>query len=102
MRRGAGGVALHADDEPAVRGAVDLGGVGRVRQVERHQRLERRARGQRGADAVAVAAAEATVVTGGLRFGITTARAKARAVAGDDGGKLRAVPQVQVPVVRPS
>ena len=40
MRRAACGVALHAVDESARRRAIDLGGLRRFRQVERHERFE--------------------------------------------------------------
>ena len=43
----------------------------------------------------------ATVVTGGFRFGMMIARANWRAVNGSDAGELRAVADVQVPVVGP-
>ena len=45
------------------------------------------------------ASASAVVVTGGLRFGITMARAKRAAVNGSTAAMRGAVAQVQVPVV---
>ena len=54
-----------------------------VGQVERHQRLERRAGRQRGLDAHADTPALASVVViGGFKFGITIARANCRAECG--------------------
>ena len=79
---------------------VDLGRVGAIRQIQRHQR--RKMSHPRAAPPGCVARyaiAAAVVVTGGLRFGITMARAKRAAVNGSTAAMRRAVAQVQVPVV---
>jgi hypothetical protein len=99
MRRRARRVALHAD-ESAVGGAVDLGGRSRIRQVQGHQRLEMRARGQRREDAVPVRERRRDRGDRRLQVRHHDGAGKCAHRRRQHGGQLGSVPQVQVPVVR--
>lgn len=97
---GAGRVELDAMHEAAGAGGADFLGRGVVGQVQRHQRLEARARRQRGEDALAVGAS----LRGGrhrrLEVGHDDRPAElARGVAHHVGERV-AIAQVQVPVIR--
>ena len=100
MGGGARRVELDAEHAAGKLGARDLLGRRVVGEVQRHQRLERRALRQRGEDALAVVQRLlAWCAPAGLRFGITMARPKRRAVSASTEAMRRAVAQVQVPVV---
>ena len=101
MRRRARRVALHAGDETAFRGAVDLRGICPVGEVKGHERLERRARRQRSADPVAIVARRGDACDRRLEVRHDDGPREGAGRPGDDGCEFRAVPQVQVPVVRP-
>ena len=81
------GIELRADDETAVLRRKYFFRRGAVRQVQRHQRLEAQPGGQRRENARAVLAECRLVVIGGLRFGMTTARANWRAVNGSTAAR---------------
>ena len=100
IRGRAGRVELEAVDEAARLGAIHFRRLGAIGEIERHQRLERRAGGQRIEDALRYAAASAVVVTGGLRFGMMIARANRSRREGQHRAQRVAVPNVEVPVVR--
>ena len=102
VRRRARRVILDGVHEPARLGASDLGGAGIVGQVQRHQRREARAGGQRSENALAVGRGKCRRRHRWSEVRHHDCAREPCCAVTDDGGERRAVAQVQMPVVRAS
>lgn len=77
---GMGGIELAGSEHALFVAALDFRRIGIVRQVADHQRVKSVPAGRAAIIRSRYACAEATLMTGGVRFGMTMARANWRAV----------------------
>ena len=98
---GAGGVELHAMDDPAFPGAADFRRRGPIGQIKRHQRLEITALGQRSDDPTTVGARSLGGGHRRLEIGHDDGAGELTRAVGQGRGELVAVANVQVPVIGP-
>ena len=94
-------IELDAMDKSGILGAIDLLGQRVVRQVQRHQRFEAAARGQRRHDALAVGAGQRGGGNGGLKIRHYNGATEAFGREAHDRIQGIGVAQVHVPVIRP-